>query len=79
MRFLHGIRSYKSLEKELSIVFEVLYSNVFIYLDLIILSLFLAYLFFPLHGSFMISIGIFIAFICLFSSLFIFLERRFKD
>lgn len=79
MRFLYGVRSNKSLEKELSLVLEVLYSNVFIYLDLLIFSFFLTYILFPLHGSIGLAIGIFLVFSSLFLVFYSYFDRRFKD
>ncbi len=62
MRSLYRLRGSQDLEKELSLVEDIMYSTIFIYMDLMLLSLIFSYMLFPLHQSIVLSLIIFTGF-----------------
>ncbi len=62
MRTFYPRPASKDLETELALIQNVMAAPIFIYIDLLFLSLLLTFILFPLHQSYMIAGAIFLLF-----------------
>lgn len=63
------------MEKELAIVFEIMVSPFFIFLDLLFFSLILTFSLYSIHQSMLIALFVFSAACLLFSGFFLFINK----
>lgn len=62
MRAFYRARASRVLQEDLALVEDILFSPIFIYLDLLLLSLIFSYVLYPLHQSIVIALLLFIGF-----------------
>lgn len=62
MRMIYRMKTARIAQEDLELVEDVLFSPIFIYLDIFLLSLIFSYMLFPVHHSLLLSIILFICF-----------------